>query len=225
MNRWAELTLQGYHMDKSISGESSDTKMTRIYFDTNQLYYIRRIAEEAEGWEYGDYQWAESMFPNDPQLVQDIRALCYIVALQYEWELDFYSSDASFTEVCRRSSERAQATRDAWILFAEGLEEDQNLHRVPFLPDWPVRGLLSLDFIDNRDDRVILRHFASEGDGVFLTSDNKHILLHKEQLAELNLIVMRPSEWLNTFLENIRDGEDAVDWLQRILFGIGKSTM
>lgn len=194
----------------------------KIYFDTNQLYYIRRIAEEAEGWEYGDYEWAYSMFPNDPQLVQDIRALCYIVALQYEWKLDFYSSDASFTEVCRSASSRAQATRDAWMLFAEGLEEDQTLQRVPFLPDWPVSSRLSLDFIDDLVDRVILRHFASEGDGVFLTSDDD-ILRHKERLAELNLVVMRPSEWLNAFLAGSRGGEDAVDWLERILFSIGKS--
>lgn len=195
--------------------------MTRIYLDTNQLYYIRRIADEAEGGDYGDYKWAYEMFRNDPQLVQDIHALCYIVALQYEWELDFYSSDASFTEVCRSTRRRAQATRDAWILFAEGLQEGQTLHRVPFLPKWPVSGRLNLDFIDDRSDRVVLRHFDSEGDGVFLTSDND-ILRHKERLAELNLMVMRPSEWLNAFLAGIRGNEDAIDWIERVLFSIGK---
>jgi hypothetical protein len=79
---------------KNVPRESPDRRMTKIYFDTNQLYYIRRIAEEAEGWDYGDSEWAHRLFANNPQLVQDIRALCYIVALQYEWELDFYSSDA-----------------------------------------------------------------------------------------------------------------------------------
>lgn len=192
--------------------------MKKIYFDTNQLYYIRRIAEEAEGWDYGNYEWAYRMFPNDAELVQDIRALCYIVALQYEWDLDFHSSDASFAEVSLSAGRRAQATRDAWVLFAEGLKDNQLLRKVPFLPDWPVSGRLSLDFIDDPDDRVIIRHFASEGADVLLTSD-AHILKHKARLAELNLTVMRPSEWLNSLLENIRGDEDAVDWLERILFG------
>jgi hypothetical protein len=59
--------------------------------------------------------------------VQDIRALCYIVALQYEWDLDFSSSNASFTEVGLSTGKRAQATRDAWVLFAEGLKDEQSL--------------------------------------------------------------------------------------------------
>jgi hypothetical protein len=33
---------------------------------------------------------------------------------------------------------------------------------------------------------------------------------------------MRPSEWMNTFLESVRCNKDAVDWLEEILFGIGK---
>jgi hypothetical protein len=195
----------------------------RIYFDTNQLYYIRRIAEESEGADYGDYEWAYRMFPNTPDLVQDIRALCYIVALQYEWELDFSSSDSSFTEVSLCTGKRAQATREAWILFAEGLKEGWSLQRVPFLPCWPVSGRLSLDFIEDPDDRVIIRHFASEGADVLLTSDDD-ILKHRQRLAELKITVMRPSEWLNAFLEGIRGDEDAVDWLERILFGIGGRT-
>jgi hypothetical protein len=195
----------------------------RIYFDTNQLYYIWRIAEESGGWDYGDYKWAYQKFPNSPELVQDIRALCYIVALQYEWELDFSSSDASFSEVCLSTSKRAQATRDAWTLFAEGLQEDHPLRRVLFLPKWPVSGRLSLDFIDDEDDRVIIRHFASEHADVLFTSDDD-ILKHRQRLAELNITVMRPSEWLNTSLESVRCGEDAVDWIERNLFGIGKES-
>jgi hypothetical protein len=192
------------------------SKKTRIYFDTNQLYYIRRIAEESQGCEFGDYGWT-----NNPKLTQDIRALCYIVALQYEWDLDFCSSDASFAEVKLRADDKAQDTRDAWVLFAKGLKEDQSLRRVPFLPDWPVSGRFSLEFIDDPADRVILRHFASVGADVLLTSDDD-ILKHKEKLAELDLAVMRPYEWLNDFLKDLRGEEDAVDWLERILFGIRK---
>jgi hypothetical protein len=195
--------------------------MTKIYFDTNQLYYIRRIAEEAEGWDYGNYEWACRAFPNGPELVQDIRALCYIVALQYEWQLDFSPSDASFAELSLSRGERAQATRDAWMLFAEGLDEGQSLRRVPFLPDRPVSGRLSLDFIEDPDDRVIIRHFASEGADVLLTTDG-HILKHRQRLAEMRIVVMRPSEWLDAFLADIKGDEDAVDWIERILFGIGK---
>jgi predicted nucleic acid-binding protein len=198
------------------STSKSETKNTKIYFDTNQLYYIRRISEESQGCEFGDYGW-----PNNPKLAQDIRALCYIVALQYEWDLDFCSSDAPFAEVKLRAGKKAQDTRDAWVLFAKGLKEDQSLRRVPFLPDWPVSGRLSLEFIDDPADRVILRHFASVGADVLLTSDDD-ILKRKEKLAELNLTVMRPYEWLNDFLKGLRGEEDAVDWLERILFGIRK---
>ncbi len=56
----------------------------KIYFDTNQLYFIRRIADEAEGFEYGDYSWAYDIFPKNPEMIADIKALCYIVALQYQ---------------------------------------------------------------------------------------------------------------------------------------------
>ncbi len=198
----------------------SQWRVKRIYFDTNQLYYIRRIAEEAKGWDYGSYDWAYRAFPKTPDLIEDIRALCYIVALQYEWELDFSPSDAAFTEVGLKAGKRAKATRDAWVVFSEGLGEDRALKHVPFLPHWPVSGRLSLEFIEDPDDRVILRHFASEGADVFLTSDS-HILSHKEKLAVLNLRVMRPSEWLNEFLCNVRGDEDAVDWLERVLFTIG----
>jgi hypothetical protein len=194
--------------------------MRKIYFDTNQMYYIRRIAEEAEGSDYGSYEWAYHAFPKDPKLVRDIRALCYIVALQYEWDLDFFPSDASFAELSLRNDNRARATQGAWRLFVEGLNDGQVLHENAFLREWPICGRLSLDFIDDPDDRIIVREFAREGADVLLTSDN-HILEHKEQLAELGLDVMRPSEWLNAFLDIVRDDEDAVDFLERILFGIG----
>jgi len=184
------------------------------------MYYIRRIADEAEGWDYGSYEWAYSIFPNDPNLVQDIRALCYIVALQYEWDLDFLPSDASFSELRLRNDERARATQDAWRLFVEGLKDGRVLHKPAFLRESPICDPPSLDFVDDPDDRVIIREFACEDADVLFTSDND-ILVHKKQLAELGVTVMRPSEWLNVFLDSVRDDEDAVDWLERILFGIG----
>ena len=193
--------------------------MKKIYLDTNQLYYIRRIADEAEGEDFGNYEWACQKFPNKPELVADIRALCYIVALQYEWDLDFSSSDASYSEICRIAGNRAQATRDAWVLFAQGLKDEQHLRRVPLLPRWPVSGPLSFAFIEDADDRVILRHFASVGADVFLTSD-EHILKHKNRLAQANLSVMRPSEWLTAFFPPLKENENSVDSLERILFGI-----
>jgi hypothetical protein len=192
----------------------------KIYFDTNQLYYIRRIADEGGGSEYGDYKWAFRVFPKSPELVQDIRALCYIVALQYEWDLDFSSSNASFTEICLGKSRRGHATQYAWKLFAQGLKEDQHLKLLPFLPSFPVTGHLSFDFVTDPDDRVILRHFAAEGADVLLTSDTD-ILDHRTTLGAMNLVVMRPSEWLNAFLQEARGNENAIDWLERILFSIG----
>jgi len=184
------------------------------------MYYIRRIADEAEGWDYGNYDWAYHLFPNDPNLVKDIRALCYIIALQYEWELDFFPSNASFAELYLRNDERARATQDAWRLFAEGFNDGRILLDSSFLHESPICDKLKLDFIDDPDDRVIVCEFAREGADVLLTSDND-ILEHKRQLAEQSVNVMRPSEWLNVFLEIVRNNEDAVDWLERILFGIG----
>jgi len=141
--------------------------------------------------------------------------------LQYEWDLDFFPSNASFAELSLKNNERARATQKAWRLFAEGLKDGRVLHETAFLPESPTCGRLSLDFIDDPYDRVIIREFARERADVLFTTDTKHILKHKERLAELGLSVMRPSEWLNAFLDNVRYNEDAVDWLERVLFGIG----
>jgi hypothetical protein len=39
----------GHHEEGNTLG------MEKIYLDTNQLYYIRRIAEEAQGSDFGSY--------------------------------------------------------------------------------------------------------------------------------------------------------------------------
>ena len=196
--------------------------MERIYLDTNQLYFIRRIADEADGSDYGNYEWAFRLFPDNPDLVDDIRALCFIVALQYEWELDFLPNNASFAELSLSSGTRAAATGQAWMVFAEGLKDGRLLQRVPFDPTCRGNGSLSLDFIEDADDRVIIRDAIAQDADVLLTSDDKHILPHKERLAQLNIRVMRPKEWLDLFLAHVKGDDDAVDWLERILFGIGK---
>ena len=105
----------------------------------------------------------------------------------------------------------------------EGLKEEQQLRRVHFLPDWPVSGPLNLKFIEDKDDRVILRHFAVSGADVFLTND-EDILDHKAELAAMNLIVMRPYEWLDDFLADMYIEGNVVDWLERILFSFGPGT-
>ena len=106
------------------------------------------------------------------------------------------------------------------VALYEGLDVDRQLRSVPFLPDWVVSGHLGLDFIDDPDDRVILRHFAAEKADVLLTSDSD-ILSHKARLAELHLIVMRPQDWLDEFLKNVRGEANGVDWIERVLYGIG----
>ena len=45
--------------------------MEGIYLDTNQLYFIRKIAEEADGFDYGNYEWACRLFPDNPDLVDE----------------------------------------------------------------------------------------------------------------------------------------------------------
>jgi len=199
----------------------------KIYFDTNQIYYIRRIADEAEGYEYGDYSWAYELFPNNPEMIADIRALCYIVALQYQWDLEFCSSDASYTELCLSASTRAARTREAWEIAAEN-NTDKKVRQLPWTQESGIQERLTLnsvddklEFISDRADREIVRDFVSQGADVLLTSDDD-ILRRKAGLAALGIIVMRPAEWLNNFLEDMRGDEDGVDWVERILFTIGQ---
>ena len=199
----------------------------KIYFDTNQIYYIRRIADEAEGYEYGDYSWAYELFPNNPEMIADIRALCYIVALQYQWDLEFCSSDASYTELCLSASTRAVRTREAWEIAAEN-NTDKKVRQLPWTQESGIQERLTLnsvddklEFISDRADREIVRDFVSQGADVLLTSDDD-ILRRKAGLAALGIIVMRPAEWLNNFLEDMRGDEDGVDWVERILFTIGQ---
>ena len=194
--------------------------MRHIYLDLNQLYYIRRIADEAQGWDYGDYRWAYQMFAGNRDHIRDIRALCYIVALEDEWQLQISASEASFAELCLSTTKRAQATREAWHVFRSGIDESR-LALEANLPRGRSDDHTSLGFIEDADDRLILWHFATEGADVFLTSDHG-ILKHKERLAEMGLRVMRASEWLDAFLGGVRGDEDAVDWLERVLFGVGR---
>jgi hypothetical protein len=144
--------------------------MMKIYFDTNQLYYIRKIAEEDHGSEYGDYDWAYRQFANDPLLVQDIRALCYIGSLYDQWGLDFSTSDAAFSELCLSDGLRAKATREVWSTIVESVCTDEPLV-VPLLPGQQITGDMRLDFILDPMDRVIVRYFAASDADVLLTSD------------------------------------------------------
>lgn len=194
----------------------------KIYFDTNQIYFIRRIAYEAEGFEYGDYSWAYDIFPNNPEMVADIKALCYIISLQDQWDLEFCSSDASYTELITTTGKRAHETREAWEAIGEYhlVEKPRNLR----LNEQMLFDLNSkkdkLEFIPDKADRVIIRDFVRQKAEVLLTSDDD-IVRHKNQLAQLGIRVMRPNEWMNKFLETVRGEEDGVQWVERILFTIG----
>jgi len=198
----------------------------KIYFDTNQLYFIRKIADEAEGYEYGDYSWAYESFPNNPDMIADIKALCYIVALQYQWDLEFCSSDASYTELFLKMSKRASKTREAWEIVAEH-NLDKKVRKLPWMQKLGMQEQLNLEpardrllFISDKSDREIIRDFMKQDADIFLTSDDD-ILRHKAELAQLNVGVMRPHEWVNEFLKDIRGDEDGVEWVERILLTIG----
>src|SRR3972149_10519793 len=91
----------------------------KIYFDTNQIYYIRRISDEAEGFEFGDYSWAYDVFTGNPEMIADIKAICYIISLQDQWDLEFCSSDAAYTELIITTGKRAFETRKAWDAVGE----------------------------------------------------------------------------------------------------------
>ena len=198
----------------------------KIYFDTNQIYFIRRIADESEGDEFGDYSWIFEIFPNNPEMVADIKALCYIVALQYQWDLEFCSSDASYTELCHSIGNRALKTREAWEILGE-----QNLNRkarkLVSIPESSMQKHLNLEtiqdklgFITDKSDREIIRDFMKQNADTLLTSDDD-ILRHKAELSRLGIRVIRPHEWINEFLKDIRGDEDGVAWVERILFTIG----
>lgn len=194
--------------------------MRHIYLDTNQIYYLRRIADEAAGSDFGDYEWAYRAFPNGPDMVRDIRALCYIAALADEWEVRISPSEASFAELCLSAGTRGRETREAWQTVMEGIDGER-LEREARLPRARSCEIPSLAFVEDPDDRLILSHFAASEADVLLTSDH-HILQHEAELAQLGLRVMRPSEWLDEFLAPARGSEDAVSWLERILFGVGR---
>lgn len=198
----------------------------KIYFDTNQLYFIRRIADEAEGFEYGDYSWAYDIFPNNPEMVADIKALCYIVALQYQWDLEFCSSDASYTELFLNIGSRAIKTREAWEIVAEH-NLDKKVRKLPWIQESGMQQRVDLEsvqdklvFISDKSDREIVRDFMEQGADILLTSD-EDILRHKAELVQLGVRVMRPHEWVNEFLKDVRGNEDGVDWVERILFTMG----
>lgn len=197
----------------------------KIYFDTNQLYFIRKIADEAEGYEYGDYSWAYESLPNNPDMIADIRALCYIVALQYQWDLEFCSSDASYTELFLKMSKRASKTREAWEIVAEH-NLDKKVQKLPWMQKLGMQEQLNLEpardrllFISDKSDRKIIRDFMKQDADIFLTSDDD-ILRREAELAQLNVRVMRPHEWVNEFLKDIKGDEDGVEWVERILFTI-----
>jgi predicted nucleic acid-binding protein len=131
-----------------------------------------------------------------------------MIEVSDQWELRISSSDASFAELCRSASERARATREAWKLFAEGIDEGQ-LKREARLPRGPADEHPRFSFVEDRDDRAILWHVVQEGADVLLTSD-EDILRHRERLLAMGVRVMRPSEWLDVFLSLARGSEDAL---------------
>jgi predicted nucleic acid-binding protein len=198
----------------------------KIYFDTNQLYFIRRIADEAEGFEYGDYSWAYDIFPNNPKMVADIKALCYIMSLQYQWDLEFCSSDASYTELFLTVGNRAVKTREVWEIVAEH-NLDKKVRKLTSIQESGIQNRLDLEhvqdilgFISDKSDREIIRDFLEQAADTLLTSDDD-ILRHKAELGQLGVRAMRPHEWINEFLKDERGDEDGVDWVERILFTIG----
>ncbi|MBN1161915.1 MAG: hypothetical protein JXA17_08210 [Dehalococcoidales bacterium] len=193
----------------------------KIYFDTNQIYFIRRIADEAEGFEYGDYSWANKVFPHSPEMVADIKALCYIISLQYQWDLEFCASNASYTELINNTSNRAHETRKAWEAAGENL-----INKAQKLPSieqkqFDIESITdNLEFIKDKADREIIRDFMRQEADVLFTSDDD-ILKHKNKLVQMGIKVMRPSEWINEFLQEVRGEEDGVQWVERILFTTG----
>jgi hypothetical protein len=199
----------------------------RIYLDTNQLYFIRRIAKESQGWEYGDYSWAYRYFKNDPAMIADIRALCYIVALQYEWDLEFCASGASYMELCQSLGSRALSAKETWELFVS-IQTDESSKWLSQTVDslrqaqlFDLNSILDgLEFFADIADREIVRDFVRKDADVLLTSDGD-ILKHEARLAGMGLRARRPAEWINDFLKDARGKEDAVDWVERILFRVG----
>jgi len=148
----------------------SVVKMKRIYLDTSILRHIGRIANEATGWDYGDYEWVYRYYGNKLELVCDVKALCYIIALLNEWDLDFCASDASYAELCKSVGERASQAREAWELFVE-TQTNEKLKRFPIDEDKSLQGQLfnlgaiqdRLRGIDDLEDREILRDFLKSG--------------------------------------------------------------
>ena len=201
----------------------------KIYFDTNQIYYIRRIVEEAEGYDFGDYSWAYKQFKDDSRIINDIKALCYIISLQYQWDLEFSPSNEAYYELRKSLGKVAQSTRETWEVFVENETEEGMKHTARTDGNTKKGKLIDLDgsynnfrFIDDIDDREIICGFINSGANVMLTSDDD-ILRHGKRLDELGIKVKRPYKWISDFLKDVRGNEDAIDFIERILFTIGGS--
>ncbi len=203
-------------------------EMKRIYVDTTIVRHIARIGDEAEGWDYGDYEWVYRHYGDKPELVSDIKALCYIIALVHEWNLEFCPSNASYYELCKSIGNRARKARETWELFVETQTNERlskNIEKTPqgqLLDFGKIRD--RLEIISDPKDREILRDFLKSGADVLLTTDYKHLANKQKRhaLASIGINVMRPAEWLDLFLKELRGDEDAVDCLERILFSVEK---
>jgi predicted nucleic acid-binding protein len=201
----------------------------KIYFDTNQIYYIRRIAEEAKGYDFGDYSWAYKQFKDDSRMINDIKALCYIVSLQYQWDLEFSPSNEAYYELSKSLGKLAERTREVWEVFVENQTEEGMKHTTPIDGNTKKEKLINLDgscnnfrFIDDIEDREIICGFINSSADVMLTSDDD-ILRHRNKLDKLGIKVKRPYEWISDFLKDARGNEDAIDFIERILFMVGGS--
>jgi predicted nucleic acid-binding protein len=162
-------------------------------------------------------------------MVDDIKALCYIIALKDEWNLEIDNSETSYLELCKSYSERAIRAQTTWKLFVE----TQDMKKLPKITEtncFSQRTLLDLHsvsdklrFINDMKDREIIRSFLGSGAEVLLTTDYKHLANKKVKygLARIGINVMRPAEWLDLFLEDLRGDEDAIGYLERILFSVG----
>ncbi len=198
--------------------------MKKIYFDTNQIFFLRKIVDEAQGYEFGDYSWANKYFRNNPDMINDIKALCYIIALQYQWDLEFSHSDAAFLELSSPKGRRESETKNAFDILRKyhvtepSVKKGEYVHFHTIIDSEEFKKCLT--YINDEDDRKIVLDFTQSNADVLLTSD-KHILIHKDKLFELGIIVMRPYEWISAFTKNMRNEEEPIEFLERILFTIG----
>jgi hypothetical protein len=166
----------------------------------------------------------------DGRIKADCVALRYLIDKDDEFYLQFVVSDFTLQEVAKTSSvNRREQLLDILVTLKRHFEHTQveylREEDLPLLSpgdegfwrDFYQRG--GLDFLPDEPDRRLIFDSILQRAHVFLTVDYKTIWDYRDQLRGLGVIVIRPSEYLQSFLHPLSPaniGFDPLNLIERI---------